>query len=171
LFDSRTRLRCVSLRYRPGSFHHHAKIVLNKPRFLLFCTVLWIRDILIRSWIRASDQWIRIRHQVLLFSSLTARTATKNYEPIFFQNFSAYYFLKINFLHHFLRKKGIRESQNISNQSFSYYFCLMKEGSGSRPLTNESGSGSRRHKNIRILWIRIKIHNTGFCDFFMTSYL
>ena len=47
----------------------------------------------------------------------------------------------------------------------------MKEGSGSGPLTSESGSGSRRPKNIRILWIQIQIHNTGFGDFFITSYL
>jgi hypothetical protein len=50
------------------------------------------------------------------------------------------------------------KSQNSRNQGFSYYFCLMIEGSGagdksvsgagfgSAPLTN--GSGSRRPKNI-----------------------
>ncbi len=37
--------------------------------------------------------------------------------------------------------------QNSRNQGFSYYFCLMIEGSGSRPLTN--GSGSRRTKTYR----------------------
>jgi hypothetical protein len=43
--------------------------------------VLWIRDML--AWIhpdpqiRASDQWIRIR--ILIFSSLTFKTPTKNY--------------------------------------------------------------------------------------------
>ncbi len=47
-------------------------------------------------------------------------------------------------LHHFTKIK-----------SFSYYFCLMIEGSGSVPLTN--GSGSRRPKNIRI-----RIRNTAF---------
>ena len=38
------------------------------------------------------------------------------------------------------------------SQDFSYYFCLVIEGSGfgSIPLTN--GSGSRRFKNM---WIRI----------------
>jgi hypothetical protein len=39
--------------------------------------------------------------------------------------------------------------------SFSDYFCLMIEGSGSIPLTNGSGSG--RPKNI---WIRIR--NTDY---------
>ncbi len=48
-----------------------------------------------------------------------------------------------------------KKTQNSGNQSFSYYFCLMIEGSGSIPLTN--GSGSRRPKNM---WIRIR--NTGF---------
>ncbi len=71
---------------------------------------------------------------------------------------------------------------------FSYYFCLMTEGSV--PRTNRSRSGSRRPENIRTL--RIRIRNTGqqygsggsfhhqakivsknfdsysYCDFFMT---
>ncbi len=38
------------------------------------------------------------------------------------------------------------KSQNNRNQGFSYYFCLMIEGSGSIPLTNGYGSGSRRPK-------------------------
>jgi hypothetical protein len=48
-------------------------------------------------------------------------------------------------------------SQNSINQGFSYYICLMIEGSESRagsgsiPLTNGSGSG--RPKNT---WIRIR---------------
>ncbi len=45
-------------------------------------------------------------------------------------------------------------SQNSRNQGFSYYICLMIEGSGSIPLTN--GSGSRRPKNRWIWWIRIR---------------
>jgi hypothetical protein len=55
------------------------------------------------------------------------------------------------------------------NKGFSYYFCLMIEGSGSgsTALTNGSGSGFRRPKNIRIrIWIRIRIRNTGFKIFF-----
>ncbi len=50
------------------------------------------------------------------------------------------------------------------NQGFSYYFCLLIEGSGyvplttvtRLPLTNGSGSGSRRPQNIKI-----RIRNTG----------
>ncbi len=47
----------------------------------------------------------------------------------------------------------------------SNYFSLMVKGSGSgtMPLTNETGSGSRRPKNIRIRRIRIRIRNTGLC--------
>ncbi len=47
-----------------------------------------------------------------------------------------------------LRQKVINKSQNSRNKGF-----LIKEGFGSVPLTN--GSGSRRPKNIRI-------HNIGF---------
>jgi hypothetical protein len=76
--------------------------------------------------------------------------------------FSAYYFLKVH-LHHFSKIKSQKESHNRRYQGFSYYFCMMIEGSGSGagsgsgsiPLT--SGSGSGRPKN---LWIRIR--NTGF---------
>ncbi len=72
---------------------------------------------------------------------------------------------KHNFLHlHYFSKIKIqKESQNSSIQGFSYYFCMMIEGSGSRagsgsgsiPLT--SGSGSGRPKNTWIRWIRILI--------------
>ncbi len=46
--------------------------------------------------------------------------------------------------------------ENSRNQDFSYYFCLIKEGSGSVHLTNGSGSESRwpRNKRIRI-WIQV----------------
>jgi hypothetical protein len=40
------------------------------------------------------------------------------------------------------------KSQTSRNQSLSYYFCLIIEGSGSGSLTNGSGSG--RPKAIRI---------------------
>ncbi len=47
---------------------------------------------------------------------------------------------------------------NSRNQGFSYYFCLMIEGFGFSPLTNGSGSRSRRPKNI---FRRIRIRNTA----------
>ncbi len=61
--------------------------------------------------------------------------------------FSAYYFLKLH-LHHFSKIKSQKESLNSRNQSFSYYFCMMIEG---------SGSGSGRPQNTWIRWIRIRI--------------
>ncbi len=67
----------------------------------------------------------------------------------FKKSFSAYYFLKVLFTSFF--KKVKKKSQNSRNQDFSYYFCLMIEG-----------SGSRRPKNTWIRWIRIRIRNTGF---------
>ena len=108
-----------------------------------------------------SGSWIRI----LLFSSLTFKMPAKN--KFFNTIFSAYYFLKLH-LHHFSQMKSQKESQNSRNQGFSYYFCMMIEGSGSGagsgsgsiPLT--SGSGSWRPKNtwIRIRF-RIRIRNTA----------
>jgi hypothetical protein len=65
-------------------------------------------------------------------------------------------------LHYFSKIKRQKESQNSRIQGFSYYFCMMIEGSGSgsraesgsKPLT--SGSGSWRPKNTWIRWIRIR---------------
>jgi hypothetical protein len=45
-------------------------------------------------------------------------------------------------------------SQNSRNQGFSYYICLMIEGSESIPLTDGSGSGWPKNT-----WIRIR--NSG----------
>jgi hypothetical protein len=63
----------------------------------------------------------------------------------------------------FSKIKSHKKSQNSRNQCFSYYFCLIIEGSGF--LTNGSGSGSP--KNVWIL--RIRIRNTGYryktCDY------
>jgi hypothetical protein len=52
-------------------------------------------------------------------------------------------------------------SQHSGNQGFSYYFCMVMEGSGSVPLTNGSGFGSGMPKNIRILRILIQIRDTA----------
>ncbi len=61
-------------------------------------------------------------------------------------------------------KKSKRSHKAVGTQDFSDYFCLVIEGSGSqagsKTLTNEFGSGSRRPKNIRIQ--RIRIRNTCF---------
>jgi hypothetical protein len=65
---------------------------------------------------------------------------------IFNTIFSACYFLKVH-LHYFSKIKS-QASQNSRIQDFSYYFCMMIEG-----------SGSGRPKNTWILF-RIRIQNT-----------
>jgi hypothetical protein len=75
---------------------------------------LWIRGILIR---------------ILLFSSLTFKTPTKNY---FFVSLLT--FFKGTFTS-FSKIKSHKEVTKSSNQGFSYYFCLMVEGSGSVQLS------------------------------------
>ncbi len=116
-----------------------------------------------------SGSWIRI----LLFSTLTFKMPAKN---LFFDTiFSAYYFLKLN-LHHFSKIKSQKEYQKSRNQGFSYYFCMMIEGSGSGSragsgsgsihLTSGSGSGSRRPKNMWIRWIRIRIRIRNTASFY-----
>jgi hypothetical protein len=77
---------------------------------------------------------------------------------IFNTIFSAYYFLKVH-LHHFSKIKSQKESQISRNQGFSYYFCMIIEGSGSGSIPLTSGSGSGRPKNMWSRWIRIR--NTG----------
>ncbi len=71
-------------------------------------------------------------------------------------------------LHHFSKIKGQKDQQKSRNPGFSYYFCMMIEGSGSGSragsgsgslhLISGNGSGSGRPKNM---WIRIRIRNTG----------
>jgi hypothetical protein len=99
--------------------------------------------------------WIRIRIRgsmrirILLFLLLTLKMPAK--KLIFNTFFSAYLFLKVH-LQDFSKIKSQKAPQNSRNQGFSYYFCMMIEGSGSRagsgsiPLT--SGSGSGRPKNM-----------------------
>jgi hypothetical protein len=62
---------------------------------------------------------------------------------IFNKIFSAYYFLKVH-LNHFSKIKSQKESQNRRNQGFSYYFCMMIEGSGpgGQKTCGSGGSGS-----------------------------
>ncbi len=117
------------------------------PVFRIHDIFVWIRIRGSMPLTNGSGSWIRI----LLFSSLTFKMPAKN----FFNTISsACYFLKVH-LHYFTKIKSQKESQNSMIQGFSYYFCMIIEGSGSRagsgsiPLT--SGSGSGRPKNT---WIR-----------------
>jgi hypothetical protein len=58
------------------------------------------------------------------------------------------------------RQQVLKKSQNIRNQGFPCYFCLMMEGSGAGSVLVNIGSGygSRRPKNIRI---QMRIRDTG----------
>ncbi len=80
------------------------------------------------SVLRIHDILVRIR--ILLFSSLTFKMPTKKLHS-----------------HHLSKIKSQKEVTKSRNHVFSYYFCLMIEG---------SGSGSRKPK-----YIRIRIRNTG----------
>jgi hypothetical protein len=50
-------------------------------------------------------------------------------------------------------------SQNSKNQGFSYYICLMIEGSGSIPLTAVPDPGGSKTRGS--VGIRIQIRNTA----------
>jgi hypothetical protein len=107
--------------------------------------------------------WIRM-------TSIDLQDASKKLRYFFDTIFSAYYFLKLH-LHHFSKIKSQKEYQNGMNQGFSYYFCMMIEGSGSGSragfgsgsihLTSGSGSGRPKNMWIRWIWIRIRIRNTA----------
>ncbi len=75
------------------------------------------------------------------------------------KKFSAYYFLKVH-LHHFSKIKSPKKSQYSRNQGFSYYFCLMREGSGGESrylwLVDPDPYGSKICGSLLI-----QIRNTG----------
>jgi hypothetical protein len=129
--------------------------------------------------------WIRIRGSMPLTSGSRSWIRMRILDPdpaifvidlqdaskklIFNTIVSAYYFLKVH-LHIFSKIKSQKEPQNSRNQGFSYYFCMMIEGSGSGSragsgsgsisLTSGSGSGSPKNMWIRWIRIRIRIQNT-----------
>ncbi len=80
-----------------GIVHDQVNVIMLNKLFILLNSVLRIR---------ASDLWIRLRLQILLFSFLIFKKPTKNY---FFLSFSAYYFLKVH-LHHFSEIKSNKKS-------------------------------------------------------------
>ncbi len=63
--------------------------------------------------------------------------------------------IKQKYIYIIFQRKCPKESQNSRNQGFSYYFCMIIEGSGSGSIPIISGSG--RPKNMWIRWIRIRI--------------
>jgi hypothetical protein len=81
---------------------------------------------------------------------INLQNTNKKSEKTIFSKFFCLLLFEDTFTSFFKDKKVITKLQNSRNQDFSYYFCLMIEGSGY--LTN--GSGSRKPKNIRILRIR-----------------
>ncbi len=111
--------------------------------------MLRIHDILV---------WIRIRR----FMTLTNESGSG---PCYFRHWSSRCQQKTNFFKNifclslfkgtftsFSKIKSQKESRNIRNQGFSYYFCMMIEGFGSR---------RPKHIQIRRIRIRIRIRNSG----------
>ncbi len=123
----------------------------------MYSPVLRIHDILVRIRIRGSMP-LTNGSGSCYFRLWPSRNQDANKTLIFYNFFfTAYFFMKVHFWRY---TSGFL--QNSRNQGFAYYFCLMIEGSGSVPLTNGSGSGSRRPKNKRIR--RIRIRNTDVHD-------
>ncbi len=91
------------------SLHQHTA----QSRQWCFKSVMQSRDILVR---------IRIRLWIMPLSSDANKI-------LIFSSFSPYLFFNGTFTSFFKDKKIIKKSQNSRNQGFSYYFCLMIEGS------------------------------------------
>jgi hypothetical protein len=70
-----------------------------------------------------------------------------NKKLIIFTNFFCLILFEGTFTSFFKDKKSKRVTKNSRNQGFSYYFCMMMEGSGSgsKPLTKGSGSGGPKN--------------------------
>ncbi len=63
-----------------------------------------------------------------------------NKKLFFLKRFPVYYFFKVRTCTSFSKIKSQKMSQNSRNQGFSYYICLMIEGSGSgRPKSKPEG--------------------------------
>jgi hypothetical protein len=139
-----------------------------------YLPVFRIHDILV---------WIRIRGSMPLTNGLMDLDPDSDPDPdpsIFIidlqdankkrikkKSFSAWYLLfeGTGTYTSFFKDKKSKRSHKVTKteeiKGFSYYFCLMIEGSRSIPLTNGSGYGSMRPKNMWIQWIRIR--NTATC--------
>ncbi len=97
--------------------------------------------------------WIRILDPDPAIFAIDLQDASK--KQIFNTIFFSLLLFEGTFMYIIFQREKVKKchKQNSRNQGFSYYFCMMIEGSGygsvSTPLT--SGSGSGRPKNM---WIR-----------------
>jgi hypothetical protein len=90
--------------------------------------------------------WIRIFGSMLLTNGSGSGSCYFHHRPLRCQQFFLLIkVLKVH-LHHFSKIKSQKESQNRRNQGFTYYFCIMIEGSGSVSIPLTSGFGSGRPK-------------------------
>jgi hypothetical protein len=113
----------------------------------------------------------KIREQLLQVTSKRQAESTWS-EPALFGGFSARFPFRVLIVsrifcvieNHYVHMAKAFLSLVWNSQIWAN-FCLMLEGprsgSGSIQLTNGSGSGSRRPKNMWIRWIRILIRNTA----------
>ncbi len=122
---------------------------------------------------RIRDILIRIGILLLLFTSVTFKTLKK------ILVFIAYYFLRVVIFTLFFKdEKVLKKSQNSKNKTYSYYFCLMMDGSGSWSVTLTNGSGRPKNwtlpENISIrsrvgtreYWMRLLNGGPGFLAVF-----
>jgi hypothetical protein len=78
------------------------------------------------------------------------------------------YITVLRYLYIIFKAKKAKIFHITVDQGYSYYICLMIEGSGSGagsgsrsiPLTNGSGSGRPKNTWVRLIRIRIRIRNT-----------
>jgi hypothetical protein len=101
--------------------------------------------------------------RILLFSSLTFQTPTKNK----FKKFFCILLFEGTFTSFFEDKKSKRSHKIVEIKVFLTIFgifCLMIEGSGSGSIPLTNGSGYRRPKNM---WIRILIRNIAYKSHFL----
>jgi hypothetical protein len=118
--------------------------------------VLLIRDILERI------QIIPHLKQTDLDPAIFVSDLQDSHYKLTFSKFFAYYFLKLH-LHH---SSKLRSHEGVTKQQelrFLSLFLLDEEGSGAGTGSVTHTNGSGWPKNIRILWIRIRlrIRNTG----------
>jgi hypothetical protein len=114
-----------------------------------------------RQWLAGSGLCSRLSLTMTYgsVSSFFSSVADKQKKLSFLRNFflliTYRYLLKL----HLHQLKSQKEVKNCKNQGFSYFFCLLIEGSVSRfgSVRNNDGSGSERPKNVRLLRIRIYV--------------